>query len=672
MKITLLLSLIISSISVPEGYNLVWNDEFKNNSIDTSKWSFEEGTGEWGWGNNEKQYYTSLPTNAYISDNILHIKALKENLGGMSYTSARMTTKGKYSFKYGYIEAKIALPSGMGIWPAFWMLGNEGEWPDCGEINIVESKNTENEIISACHWSANGQRADHAKAIDLETDKSDFHTYYLQWDKEYIRTGVDNVQNFEMRIKDNEGETSAFHKPFFFILNVAVGGEFPGFNIDDNQFPTEMKVDYIRVYQKGAPTTVPQLIQTTLPQVIQTTEQQTIQTTVPQVIQTTEPQTLATTEQQTILTTEQHTIPKNESQTISTTDTQVIPTTEQQTITSTEQYTIPKNESQTIPTTEPQVIPSIEQQTIPTTEQQTIPSANENEQNRNSTELGTILLGFDNYSFTSNIINFFAYIKYFNSDPEKDLSFNLHITRNKNLRYLDNEDIQVAHCELIITNPEGMCKYNCSAENITKGFSKVEIKLDSNDFDTITNYARITSSNLQEQKGKRLSDKGLVVIDGCELRKENDNDYIIIGKNDSSFNNNSATLYVKNYDGKKVDFPSKINYKNNQVKIKLNPKIAVQAHLNRTLGMIDNDKNIFLLFDKEDYLYHTDEDNFFYPNKKKKSGLSGGAIVAIILPCIAVLLIIVFVAYLIGKKPSTQNEVEDNTMGINSSTDVIN
>ena len=118
-----------------------------------------------------------------------------------------------------------------------------------GEIDIIESVNNENKVYSTCHWMANGQHADYGQSTGV-FDIYNFHTYYLQWDQDYIRAGVDGKQHYEIYIKDGTGQTQAFHKPFFFILNVAVGGNWPGFNIDDSQFPTEMQVDYIRVYQK--------------------------------------------------------------------------------------------------------------------------------------------------------------------------------------------------------------------------------------------------------------------------------------------------------------------------------------------------------------------------------------------------------------------------------------
>lgn len=235
----------------------LWHDEFDGTAIDSSKWSFEIGTGNNGWGNNEKEYYTDRPENAYVKDGILHIRAVKESYQGSDYTSARMVTKGKFSFTYGVVEARIALPAGKGIWPAFWMLGGNIDsvgWPACGEIDIIEAINDENVVYGTCHWFNNGH-AQHGKSTadfygaSFPLDVTKFHVYKLTWNNQLITTYVDGFKYNEMSIANNAGGTDAFHKPFYLILNVAVGGDWPGFEIDDSQFPNEMLVDYIRVSQ---------------------------------------------------------------------------------------------------------------------------------------------------------------------------------------------------------------------------------------------------------------------------------------------------------------------------------------------------------------------------------------------------------------------------------------
>ena len=233
-----------------------WNDEFDGEAIDTSKWMFEIGTGSNGWGNNEKEYYTSRKDNAYIKDGVLHICAKKEDYEGQKYTSARMITKGKFAFKYGTVEARIALPTGKGIWPAFWMLGENFDtvgWPACGEIDIIESVNSENIVYGTNHWANGSEYATYGNNTGNYRDQqhkmdiTQFHTYKFTWDEKYIRMFVDDFMYHEILIEGNQGDTEEFHKPFFFLLNVAVAGNWPGFEVDDTQFPNAMLVDYIRV-----------------------------------------------------------------------------------------------------------------------------------------------------------------------------------------------------------------------------------------------------------------------------------------------------------------------------------------------------------------------------------------------------------------------------------------
>ena len=248
------------SVTLPESSSgespYLWSDEFDGSAIDTSKWTFEIGTGSSGWGNNEKEYYTGRKENAYVQDGILHIRANKEDYEGSGYTSARMITKGKFTFTYGTVEARIALPVGKGIWPAFWMLGeniDKVSWPACGEIDIIESINDESIVYGTHHWQYDGLHASYGNntsdfhGAKKELDITQFHTYKLTWDEKLIAMYVDDFKYHEMSIEDNAGGTEAFHKPFFLLLNVAVGGNWPGFEIDDSQFPNEMLVDYIRI-----------------------------------------------------------------------------------------------------------------------------------------------------------------------------------------------------------------------------------------------------------------------------------------------------------------------------------------------------------------------------------------------------------------------------------------
>ena len=245
-----------SSSNAEPAAQYLWNDEFDGESIDLNKWTFDIGTGASGWGNNEWEYYTDRKENAYIKDGVLHIRAQKEDYEGQKYTSARMLTKGKFAFKYGTVEARIALPTGKGIWPAFWMLGENFDtvgWPACGEIDIIEAVNTENKIYGTNHWANGSEYATYGNNTGnyrdqkFELDITQFHTYKFTWDEKYIRMYVDDFMYHEILIENNEGDTEEFHKPFFFLLNVAVAGNWPGFEVDDSQFPNEMLVDYIRV-----------------------------------------------------------------------------------------------------------------------------------------------------------------------------------------------------------------------------------------------------------------------------------------------------------------------------------------------------------------------------------------------------------------------------------------
>ena len=182
----------------------------------------------------------------------------KEDYEGAKYTSARMITKGKFSFTYGTVEARIALPVGKGIWPAFWMLGENIDavsWPACGEIDIIETVNSENIVYGTNHWANGseyttyGNNTGNYRDQKFDLDVTQFHNYKFTWDEKYIRMFVDDFMYHEILIENNEGDTEEFHKPFFFILNVAVAGNWPGFEVDDSQFPNEMLVDYIRVTQ---------------------------------------------------------------------------------------------------------------------------------------------------------------------------------------------------------------------------------------------------------------------------------------------------------------------------------------------------------------------------------------------------------------------------------------
>lgn len=253
---------------VPEGYRLLWSDEFDGTALKAANWTVE--TGGNGWGNAELQHYTARPENVRVGDGHLVITARKENYEGSTATSARLITMGKVFFRHGYVVASIRLPrTGNGLWPAFWMMGNDYPgvgWPRCGEIDILEmghsdgiADGTSDRFLNgACHWG--GSYANHF-TNPYSLQDGEFHTYTCEWDENWIRMYVDREKYpsaspyFEMRIADNMGGTNAFRKDNFLLLNMAVGGNFPGIhNIDGvtalASGQAEMSVDYVRVFQK--------------------------------------------------------------------------------------------------------------------------------------------------------------------------------------------------------------------------------------------------------------------------------------------------------------------------------------------------------------------------------------------------------------------------------------
>ncbi len=232
-----------------QNWNLIWQDEFDNTSINSAKWTYDIGGG--GWGNNELQYYTNRPENAKIVDGNLLIIARKESYGGREYTSARLKTQGLFSFTYGKIEARIKLPMGKGIWPAFWMLGTNIStigWPKCGEIDIMEHINNEDKIHATMHWDVNGHAYYGGSTI---CDVTKFHIYSVEWDSKAIKWFLDGNKFWEGNILNNINGTEEFHLPFFIILNMAVGGNWPGNPDGTTLFPDTMYVDYVRVYQSA-------------------------------------------------------------------------------------------------------------------------------------------------------------------------------------------------------------------------------------------------------------------------------------------------------------------------------------------------------------------------------------------------------------------------------------
>ncbi|MGB1039125.1 MAG: glycoside hydrolase family 16 protein [Bacteroidia bacterium] len=240
-----------------DNYNLVWQDEFDGNTLNTSDWNFELGTGNNGWGNNELQYYTK--ENTSVGGGYLTITAKKQELGGQSYTSSRLTTQGKKSFKYGRIDIRAALPKGQGMWPALWMLGDNHSsvgWPRCGEIDIMEivggssNGNSDKQTHGTLHWDNNGDYASYGgSTFTSKTNfNEEFHVFSIIWDENSINWLLDGNQFHAADI--TPGHMSEFRDKFFFIFNVAVGGNWPGDPDASTQFPQKMHVDYVRVFQK--------------------------------------------------------------------------------------------------------------------------------------------------------------------------------------------------------------------------------------------------------------------------------------------------------------------------------------------------------------------------------------------------------------------------------------
>jgi len=232
----------------PKDYHLVWSDDFTGNVLDTTSWSFD--TGDNGWGNNEKQYYTE-GKNIEIKGGFLSIIARKE---ANRYTSARIVTKGKRAFTYGYMEIRAKLPHGTGTWPAIWMLGEnilKTGWPGCGELDIMEHVGKHPGYIHcSVHNPAGYGETPFTGIVQIDRLFDTFHLYALEWTKEKINFFVDGKSVYEYAPTCKTDDNWPFDKPMFFIFNIAVGGNWGGPVIDDTIFPQRMTIDYIRVYQK--------------------------------------------------------------------------------------------------------------------------------------------------------------------------------------------------------------------------------------------------------------------------------------------------------------------------------------------------------------------------------------------------------------------------------------
>ena len=236
---------------------ITMQDEFDTDDvIDTSIWGFNIGTGTNGWGNNELQYYTDRTENASVQNGMLLITARKEDYQGSGYTSARLLTQNKFDQTYGRFEARIKVPYGQGMWPAFWLLGadvDEVGWPQCGEIDIMENRGSEPTLVSGTvHGPGYSGGESISKSYTLTDDRYDtgFHIFGIEWGPEYINYYIDDVLYNQITPEDVTGEW-VFDHPFFIIINLAIGGDYGGAPTAETVFPQSMLVDYVRVYKNS-------------------------------------------------------------------------------------------------------------------------------------------------------------------------------------------------------------------------------------------------------------------------------------------------------------------------------------------------------------------------------------------------------------------------------------
>lgn len=243
------------SLNEEDKVGLVWSEEFETNSLDKSIWTNDLGDGSAfgipGWGNQELQTYTASSKNLKVSNGFLTITALKENLDGMSYTSARIKSQNKFSFKHGELKVRAKFPQSRGTWPAIWLMGanlDEVGWPNSGEIDLVEQNGQQKDkIIGTVHWKnlSDNSNAKFSDDITSTAINSDFKEYRLIWNENTIKMYVENVKYFDISLN----ASMPFNQDFFILLNVAMGGSLGG-EIDPSFKNDAMVIDYIRLYEK--------------------------------------------------------------------------------------------------------------------------------------------------------------------------------------------------------------------------------------------------------------------------------------------------------------------------------------------------------------------------------------------------------------------------------------
>lgn len=239
----------------------MWFDEFEKNGLpDLAKWNYDTEANATGWYNHEQQYYAAKRLeNSRVEGGKLILTARKESLttaqdfGNQKYTSARLITRGKASWTYGFFEVRAKLPGGVGTWPAIWMLGTVGQWPDCGEIDIMEQVGkAPDKVHGTIHNRSTAGTCGNGSEIQLPDACTAFHNYQLTWTSEDLSIGVDGKIFHTYKNQQNGTASWPFDQPQYLLLNLAVGGDMAG-PIDDTIFPRQMEIEYVRVYQISPP-----------------------------------------------------------------------------------------------------------------------------------------------------------------------------------------------------------------------------------------------------------------------------------------------------------------------------------------------------------------------------------------------------------------------------------
>jgi len=254
----LFLTCLLSVLSTSEAWTQIWSDEFNGSGLpDGAKWSFDVGTGAGGWGNNELQYYTNRVENARQEGGRLIIEARREEFQRMGYTSARLATKGKGDWTYGRVEVRAKLPTGLGTWPAIWMLPTAnayGAWPASGEIDIMEHVGSDvNRVHQTLHTQqkngGNGQQATVITTVPSAT--SGFNVYAVEWEETAIRMYINNQLTTTFARPSTAWQAWPFNRPFHILLNLAVGGSWGGAKgVNGAAFPARLEIDYVRVFRR--------------------------------------------------------------------------------------------------------------------------------------------------------------------------------------------------------------------------------------------------------------------------------------------------------------------------------------------------------------------------------------------------------------------------------------